>query len=303
MTSEGTKTHEDTSKGKTKAKLRYLKQKKLRRKQRKTQGASTATDDKRGARSVTVQDDEENDEDDSALEDPRPVADPLTPLLKKHDPKPKKRRRTREKEPNGESEADFDREESIPPDLEGALPSFPLPSLPSAPSAEVLALQGADPALLSAKHVSHGEQLPITLDESDSTLLSLKTRTRLQELGITELFAVQTAIVPFLLSPGPAKWLYSPYDPPPDVCVSAPTGSGKTLAYVLPIIECLSTRIITRLRALVVLPTRDLVVQVRETFEAVGKGRGLKIAGVTGHQSFAHEQSQLVASRSTEWFE
>ena len=77
------------------------------------------------------------------------------------------------------------------------------------------------------------------------------------------------------------------------MCVSAPTGSGKTLAYVLPIIEVvfplqlypiidhyfkvLSTRLVTRLRALVVLPTRDLVIQVRETFEALGKGHGLKV--------------------------
>ncbi len=28
-----------------------------------------------------------------------------------------------------------------------------------------------------------------------------------------------------------------PYDPPRDVCASAPTGSGKTLAYVVPIVE------------------------------------------------------------------
>ena len=39
----------------------------------------------------------------------------------------------------------------------------------------------------------------------------------------------------------------------------------------------LSLRIVVRLRALVVLPTRDLVLQVRETFEALGKGRGLKV--------------------------
>ena len=41
--------------------------------------------------------------------------------------------------------------------------------------------------------------------------------------------------------------------------------------------QVLSNRIVTRLRALVVLPTRDLVMQVRETFEAVSKGRGLKV--------------------------
>ena len=71
--------------------------------------------------------------------------------------------------------------------------------------------------------------------------------------------------------------LYLPYDPPSDICVSAPTGSGKTLAYVLPIVETLSERVVTRLRALIVLPTRDLVTQVRETLEEVGKGKGLKV--------------------------
>lgn len=41
--------------------------------------------------------------------------------------------------------------------------------------------------------------------------------------------------------------------------------------------QVLSARLVTRLRALVVLPTRDLVSQVRETFDAVAKGRGLKV--------------------------
>jgi ATP-dependent RNA helicase DDX51/DBP6 len=81
-------------------------------------------------------------------------------------------------------------------------------------------------------------------------------RNRLEELGIIELFAgtsfvlytahlatpnpphtVQTALIPHLLLSRPESNLYRPYDPPRDLCVSAPTGSGKTLAYVLPIIE------------------------------------------------------------------
>lgn len=43
-----------------------------------------------------------------------------------------------------------------------------------------------------------------------------------------------------------------------DICVSSPTGSGKTLAFVLPVLNSLSRRKICRLRALVVLPSRDL---------------------------------------------
>lgn len=43
-----------------------------------------------------------------------------------------------------------------------------------------------------------------------------------------------------------------------DICVAAPTGSGKTLAFVLPVLNALANRKIRRLRALVVLPSRDL---------------------------------------------
>lgn len=47
-----------------------------------------------------------------------------------------------------------------------------------------------------------------------------------------------------------------------DLCVCAPTGSGKTLAYALPVIQGLSRMPFRKLRALVVVPTRDLATQV-----------------------------------------
>ncbi|KAF9902319.1 ATP-dependent RNA helicase dbp6 [Linnemannia zychae] len=112
-----------------------------------------------------------------------------------------------------------------------------------------------------------------------------------QKAGIDECFAVQTAVIPVLMR---ARHLGDIRKVPGDLCVSAPTGSGKTLAYVLPIIEILSQRVVTRLRALVVLPTRDLCIQVKETFETFVKGTDLKIATSTGQNSFAHEQTMLV---------
>ncbi|KAL1668108.1 P-loop containing nucleoside triphosphate hydrolase protein [Schizophyllum commune] len=190
---------------------------------------------------------------------------------------------------------DVPRRSPTPP---AALPSFPIPTQPDAPSKADLALQGLDKALVNAELVDSTQVLSIPADENDGgTNLSLRTRKRLHELGITELFAVQTALLPFLLS-NPSRAVYTPYNLPRDACVSAPTGSGKTLAYVTPIVEVLSSRITTRLRALVVVPTRDLVTQVKETFEAVGKGRGLKIGVVTGQHSFSHEQSQIVGDNT-----
>lgn len=67
------------------------------------------------------------------------------------------------------------------------------------------------------------------------------------------MFPVQTTIIPQILQ----KQLYGS-----DLCVCAPTGSGKTLAYVIPIVQDLMSRIVPRLRALVIVPTRDLVSQV-----------------------------------------
>ena len=57
------------------------------------------------------------------------------------------------------------------------------------------------------------------------------------------------------------KLIYSALRPN-DVCVAAPTGSGKTLAFVLPIIQSLKSRMVPKVRALVVLPTQDLALQV-----------------------------------------
>ncbi|KAK3845026.1 MAG: P-loop containing nucleoside triphosphate hydrolase protein, partial [Linnemannia gamsii] len=112
-----------------------------------------------------------------------------------------------------------------------------------------------------------------------------------KKAGIEECFAVQTAVIPVLMR---ARHLGDIRRAPGDLCVSAPTGSGKTLAYVLPIVEILSQRVVTRLRALIVLPTRDLCIQVKETFDTFVKGTDLRIATSTGQNSFAHEQAILV---------
>ncbi|KAI8354136.1 P-loop containing nucleoside triphosphate hydrolase protein [Choanephora cucurbitarum] len=119
---------------------------------------------------------------------------------------------------------------------------------------------------------------------------------RCQDIGLTSLFAVQMAVIPVFLR---RQALYDTRRVPGDLCISAPTGSGKTMAYVLPIVDILSKRIVTRLRAVIVLPTRDLVTQVKETFDAFVKGTGLVVAATSGQQSFAHEQHVLVGSHES----
>ncbi|KAK7044136.1 ATP-dependent RNA helicase dbp6 [Paramarasmius palmivorus] len=279
-----------TTKEKTKAKKRYLKRKKERRKVKKH---SKPSQTEQGARNVEEDEDEDDMEQDEATSlgesamqvDDIPVQRP-----------PKKRRKlSLPRSPSEKSPIPVESERVRSPTPLVALPSFPLPALPDAPSQSTLALQGLDQALVDAEIISPSVVTSIC-DTNSPVGLSKRMVKRLQELGITELFAVQTALLPFLLPDNPLqKTLYPTYYPPRDVCVSAPTGSGKTLAYAVPIVEVLSVRVVTRLRALIVLPTRDLVTQVRETFEAISKGRGLNIGTATGQHSFSHEQSQLVA--------
>lgn len=76
----------------------------------------------------------------------------------------------------------------------------------------------------------------------------------LQNLGFSSLLPVQIAVWQETIGPGAFER---------DLCINSPTGSGKTLAYALPIVQRLSTRAVKCLRALIVLPTRDLAVQVR----------------------------------------
>lgn len=73
----------------------------------------------------------------------------------------------------------------------GVLPLFPLPTLPNAPSKTSLALQGLDVGLLDAEIVQPDTVLSISPGPGTdpTTKLSEKTRNRLRDLGIIELFA------------------------------------------------------------------------------------------------------------------
>ncbi|KAG1501534.1 hypothetical protein G6F46_003223 [Rhizopus delemar] len=129
--------------------------------------------------------------------------------------------------------------------------------------------------------------------ELDQVGLSPWLVQRCKDIGLSSLFAVQMAVIPVFLR---HKTLYDTIKVSGDLCISAPTGSGKTMAYALPIVDILSKRVVKRLRAVVVLPTRDLVVQVKETFDAFVKGTDLVVAAVSGQQSFTHEQHVLVGN-------
>jgi ATP-dependent RNA helicase DDX51/DBP6 len=97
--------------------------------------------------------------------------------------------------------------------------------------------------------------------------LSKEIVDNLEKAGIEEFFPVQKAVIPLLLFSNVYSCVI-----PHDVCVSAPTGSGKTLSYAIPIIQTLiagtlpsatpNSFNIKRLKALIILPNRELAHQV-----------------------------------------
>jgi superfamily II DNA/RNA helicase len=80
-----------------------------------------------------------------------------------------------------------------------------------------------------------------------------------------------------------------------DLLASAQTGSGKTAAYALPIIDCLDEPD-EKPRALVLVPTRELALQVATVFKQFGTKRGLRCVTLYGGVSMALQVKSLKQS-------
>jgi len=98
--------------------------------------------------------------------------------------------------------------------------------------------------------------------------LSSDVTAALAARGIHTPFPIQTRAIPAALAGQ-------------DVLAKAPTGSGKTLAFALPIVERIGADA-ARPAALVLVPTRELAVQVTEELESLAPARGLRVASVYG---------------------
>ncbi len=86
--------------------------------------------------------------------------------------------------------------------------------------------------------------------------------------GITAPFPVQRLVVPDVLAGR-------------DVLVKSPTGSGKTLAFAVPLVEMIEPGD-PRPSVLVLAPTRELAVQIKDDMQPLAKAQGLSVAAVYG---------------------
>uniref|UniRef100_A0A1Q3F1K4 ATP-dependent RNA helicase n=1 Tax=Culex tarsalis TaxID=7177 RepID=A0A1Q3F1K4_CULTA len=122
-------------------------------------------------------------------------------------------------------------------------------------------------------------------------------KANLKKLGFKRLFPVQETVIPWILD---AHQKPTPFWPR-DVCISSPTGSGKTLAFAVPIVQLLLHRIAPAIRALVILPVKELAEQVFGVFEKLCEGTKIRPLLLSRKQTFSVEQSKLVARFNNEY--
>ncbi len=77
-----------------------------------------------------------------------------------------------------------------------------------------------------------------------------------------------------------------------NLIVKARTGSGKTAAYVIPICEFIEW-LENKPQALILTPTRELAVQVKEDFTNIGRFKRIKAAAIYGGHQFSMEKAEL----------
>ncbi len=120
-------------------------------------------------------------------------------------------------------------------------------------------------------------------DTFEALGLGTELVTELASLGYEEPTPIQKAAIPPLLAGR-------------DLLGQAATGTGKTAAFALPILQLVGGTKPEPLKplALVLVPTRELAVQVCEACHRYGKGLGIAVAPIYGGQEF---HRQVVALR------
>jgi len=128
---------------------------------------------------------------------------------------------------------------------------------------------------------SHVERANLTLS---TTFAELGVEHELVDVlaakGIAEAFPIQELTIPDAL-----KGL--------DVCGKAQTGSGKTLAFGLPTVQRMSEHPTDDLNALILVPTRELAIQVMAELEPLTKAKHFRSLAIYGGSDIDRQIKQL----------
>ncbi|RHZ37595.1 DEAD/DEAH box helicase [endosymbiont GvMRE of Glomus versiforme] len=114
--------------------------------------------------------------------------------------------------------------------------------------------------------------------ESTNNFLSERTKRNLQAIGYNELTDIQKKVIPLILE---GK----------DIIAQSRTGTGKTAAFIIPSLEKIEP--IAKPQILVLVPTRELALQVSEETEKLSRGSKLRILAVYGGASMKDQLRSL----------
>ncbi len=101
----------------------------------------------------------------------------------------------------------------------------------------------------------------------------------LEQLGFKNPTEVQSKVIPLVLNKT-------------DLVVKSQTGSGKTASYGIPTCELIKWEE-NKPQALILTPTRELAVQVKEDFINIGRFKRIKAVAVYGKQPIAIQKTEL----------
>ncbi|HJB62207.1 MAG TPA: DEAD/DEAH box helicase [Candidatus Microbacterium pullistercoris] len=105
---------------------------------------------------------------------------------------------------------------------------------------------------------------------------------QLTEKGIEEAFPIQEQTIPISL-------------PGQDVIGQAKTGTGKTFGFGIPVVQRLGKDPEPGVKALVVVPTRELATQVYEDIDLLTRGRSTSVVAIYGGKAYEGQIEQLQA--------
>lgn len=132
---------------------------------------------------------------------------------------------------------------------------------------------------------------PENVKPFDEFSLSDTMNRNLAANSFTQAFSVQVTVLDILLQDIEQNKLKPESNG--DLLVNASTGSGKTLAYSIPIIESLMNRVVPRVRAIILVPTKPLINQVKATLLSLSKGTNLYVMSLKNDISIKEEGSKI----------
>ncbi|WP_195428673.1 DEAD/DEAH box helicase [Clostridium sp. D46t1_190503_E9] len=119
----------------------------------------------------------------------------------------------------------------------------------------------------------------MNIDKFEDMKLSEEILKALKNLGFEKPSEVQQEVIPYMLNKK-------------DLVVKSQTGSGKTASFGIPICELVNVEE-NKVKALILVPTRELAMQVKEDISNIGRLKKVRCAVIFGKQPFNEQVREL----------